>query len=203
MPNPTFEDRVDWLLKFLRTDLAALRPGERIDLETDVVRFLRDPASLVPGPPPDPYRLAPERDPLQITEDALLGRLQAVLKEGVERLSTPGLRWVVPFDKIPRWVFEVEDDGTIARRYEGGLATVLLASAADLLVAAWPSLRRCAYEECQVLFKPSHGLQHYHSPNCSGLARWERFAPKRDHKQELIRRNELETERTTPGKGKK
>ena len=82
----------------------------------------------------------------------------------------------------PRWVYERQADGTIARRYEGPLGTVLLASAADLLVAWWPQLRRCEHEECAALFLPDHGRQHYHVPACRQAAY--RNRNKRDYSEE-------------------
>jgi hypothetical protein len=60
----------------------------------------------------------------------------------------------------------------------------MLASAVDLLVAFWPRIERCAYKPCGLLFRQTHGRQHYHDPKCSKLERWYRLQ-KRDYKQEL------------------
>src|SRR5262245_21462224 len=117
-PEPTFEERLAWLLAFLKRDLATLRPGERLDLEADVVRFLHDPAAIIPTAPPDPYRIAlaklrgelpaPEPDPLKIGDQGVLEGLQRALRSGVRHFNN-GLRWT-PFDRSPSWVFEPRAD---------------------------------------------------------------------------------------------
>jgi hypothetical protein len=210
---PSAEQRLEWLLEFLQRDVTALRPGERLDLGTDVVRFLLAPAVIVPTAAPDGYAIAlakmkgetvPEAPAPTLTDEALL-TLQTALRAGVELLSA-GLRWSPAFETQPPIVFEPREDGTIIRRYVASLANGLLISAADLLVDTWPRLRRCAFEPCRVLFQPEHGRQKYHDPKCSALARWHRLPKgKRDYKQELAnaeRRDRLKATRHKLEKGK-
>jgi hypothetical protein len=199
------------LLEFLRRDLGTLRRQEWCDLRADAVRFLcnANPAAIIPTDAPNPYTIALAKRQGQrvaettrpaVTDNAVLVNLQTTLRASVGRLSTPWLRWVVPFDKPPRWVLERREDGTLSRRYQGELPTVLLASAADLLVTGWPLLRTCA---CDVLFRPSHGRQRYHDKPCASRHRWIRFAssrPKRDYHEEYKRRVKGGTPRRRPKK---
>jgi hypothetical protein len=191
-PVPPERERIVWLLEFLRRDLTELRSGERIDLNDDMNRLLsyRDPAiDLASVEPPDGYAfaLAKMRGAPDVSwPDSLVLEVQTSLKAGVALLEA-GRSWK-PFDKAQHPVFTLQADRTIARQYKGGsYATVMLASAIDLLVQWWPQLRRCAYEPCSVLFLPEEGRQKYHDPRCSGRARFYRLPP-RNHQREKERR---------------
>jgi hypothetical protein len=223
-PAPSADKRVAWLLAFLDRDVTALRVGELLDLGVDVVRYLLDPrATIVPGEDDaeaviflkaiskDEARPAwlPEGDVTgteNITEDdvlalkrPLLQRLQDTLRLGMRDLAR-GKAWV-PFDGNvvpPKLRVQRRRDGTLGRSYYAGpILPVLLASAIDLIAQFWPQIRRCQYAPCGKFFIPDHGHQRFHDPKCSGLSRQERFQVEhpRDHKQELIRRNELDNKR--------
>jgi hypothetical protein len=200
-PRPPTEG-IDCVLRLLQTDLKALRTGERLDLEADVGRLLHDPAVGTRTPPDGiALALAAERakrkgqfaPPPRVALD--LEGLQAKLKPGADiLLGKEGMRWVVPFahDKAPVWAFEVTDDGVIVRRYTARTATdAALAVAADLLASWWPTLRRCKYDKCGVLFRPVDPRHTYHVPHCGDQTRMERFraAHPRDNKAELIQAN--------------
>ena len=191
-PEPSPEERIDWLLTFLQRDLTTLRAGERIDLNEDMSRLLhfRDPAiDLASVTPPDGYTFALAKmkgAPEVSWPDSLVLDVQTKLKAGIAHLEA-GRRWE-PFDKPLIPVFNVGPDKTVARNYRGRYEDIMLASAVDLLVAFWPRIERCAYQPCGLLFRQTHGRQHYHDPKCSKLERWYRLQPKpkRDYKQEMV-----------------
>src|SRR5687767_4270467 len=146
----------------------------------------RDPAiDLASVEPPDGYAFALAKmkgAPDVSWPDSLVLEVQTKLKAGIAHLEA-GRSWQ-PFEKAQDTVFTLQADKTIARLYRGGsYATVMLASAIDLLVQWWPQLRRCAYEPCSVLFLPEEGRQIYHDKKCSALARWHRLPP-RNHQRE-------------------
>jgi hypothetical protein len=207
-PNaPGPEERIDWLLTFLQRDLTTLRAGERIDLKEDMVRLLhfRDPSvDLASVEPPDGYAFEQAKRkgaPDLPWPDALVREVQAKIRAGVEHLEA-GRIWQ-PFDVALTPIFRVEGDKTIARSYRGTYLAIMLASAVDLLVQWWPHLQRCAYKPCGLLFRQTHGRQHYHDPKCSKLERWHRLSAKakRDYKQELVNANRREKLKKTKKRG--
>src|SRR5687767_1958894 len=125
--RPSSEERLDWLLTFLRRDLTTLRPGEWLDLADDVWRqLLHDPA--VDVAPPNSYDLALAKRkgaPDIPWPESVVIEVQSKLRVGIERLESGRRRWQ-PFDKPMNPVLVVQEDGTIAWRYEGDLGTALL-----------------------------------------------------------------------------
>jgi hypothetical protein len=208
VPIPPDRVRLEWLLTFLRVDIDAMRPGALLDLLTDVFEMLQLPAlaSVTEFDDPDLRALKPARvdatDPIVVLKRDLLTRLQRALRTGVDALSDRG-SWA-PFGLIaahgvaPRWTFERRADGVVVRAYVGAWLPITIGAAADLLVHAWPELRRCKYASCGVLFLPEEGRQRYHDPKCSARARWHRLPP-RDHQKEKERR----VLGNGPGRGRK
>jgi hypothetical protein len=214
------QERLDFLLKFIPLDLAQVREGEWLDLLEDVGRFLLPPAAWVAGPAPDAYAAelarrketfpAPAVDPRRVTDRALVGRVQAALRTGMEQLSG-GLCWEVPVDRSPAVWYEPQDDGTLRRRYRTiKLETAILIETGEALADAWGQIRLCKYEPCGKLFRVTHGLKKYCTTKHSGLARWYRLPEdqrtrKRDYKQETINANRREAlkKKTAKKRGKK
>lgn len=211
--NQPEREGIDWLLAFLRRDLHELRPGERTDLARDVRRYL-DPSGVQAraGEPNPLARLTDagneETATTDAQRDALLRQLQATLMAGISDFEHQGewrvfedkWRWLKAVGAGPddsevltgrgglTWVFRRLPNGPVGRYFEGDLSSVLLATAANLLMRWWPELRRCAH--CDTLFMPSHGRQQYHAPACSSNARWKKFAltRQRDYHAEYKRR---------------
>jgi len=201
-------ERIVWLLEFLRRDMTTMKPGELLDLRQDVFTYLHEAtlATITHDDDPDLRALKPAHalatDPIVVLARDLLTRIQRQLRTGVESLEQAG-SWQ-PFGLTrdgqgAQWSLERRDDGTVVRAYCGDWKTITLAAAADLLMQWWPQLRRCAYPPCSVLFLPEEGRQKYHDAKCSGLARWYRFAPKRNRQVEKERR----VLGTGPGRGSK
>ena len=181
--RPTSRDRIRWLLEFLRRDVDALRPGEMLDLGTDVELYLLGPRSA---------RLNDEDRPLG---REVLREFRAGLSGGMEQLESEGLWEVYEHwragrrrNRCPGWALELQDGGTLLRWWHGDVDAVLLAAASDLVAEWWPELRRCQYEECGAWFLPRHGRQQYHDPKCSAAQRQRKYKPNRDYRAEYKRR---------------
>jgi hypothetical protein len=198
-PERTDRQRIVWLLAFLRRDVAALRPGEVLALRNDVFPYLHD-ADLATltvldadelralGPVP-PRRADGNSQQVIAAARHLMAGLQDQLRAGVDALQEAGA-WQ-PFARerpAPHWSLERRADGTVRRTYMGDWRTITLASAADLFVRWWSQLRRCTHEPCRAWFLPTHGRQRYHHPRCSEEARYQRFKPTRNYKNEYARR---------------
>lgn len=132
-----------------------------------------------------------------VLQRPLLQELQAQLLRGMHTLADGG-DWS-PFgvaSEQPQSLIRRLEDGTLCRSHVAGpLLPILLSAAVDLLLQWWPKIRRCRLASCGRFFLPSDGHQVFHDPKCSAAARWSRYSPKRDHKKELIRRVELESQR--------
>jgi hypothetical protein len=206
--EPRHEARIVWLLEFLRTDLSALGPGALLDLRNSVFPVLHEgqQATVTDFDDPDLRALKPARavdaDPVVGLARDLLARVQGALRAGVEALQQTG-SWqpfgLTPDRPTPKWLLKRRDDGTVRRDYGGDWKTITVASAADLLMDWWPRLRVCRYPACGVLFLPEEGRQKYHDPKCASLARWHKWAPKRDPQKEKERR----ALRNGPGRGRR
>src|SRR5437870_202101 len=147
-----------WLLDFLARDLSTLRPGERLDLAFDVQQYL--------------VKADVKLDADQTVAgvgfanlDLHVQSVQTTLREGLMRLDG-GEVWQ-PFEAsgAPRWALQREN-GQLVRRYLGTVSTICLAAAVDLLVAIWPSVRRCERAECSRYFLPENGRQKFHDERC-------------------------------------
>jgi hypothetical protein len=196
--TPDERERLRWLLDFLQRDVTTLRTGERLDLADDMDRllWLRDPAVVEAPDAPDAYAhdLAKLRGAPDVSwPTALVSDVHAKINAGVARLEA-GRSWepftpvavdgAVPKPDALLPIFTVQADKTIARRYHGTYGAVMLASAVDLLVAAWPLIRRCELATCRRWFLPEHGRQRFHDPKCANLARVRRHSVKRDYTRE-------------------
>ena len=207
MPSP--ETRIDWRVQFLQRDLTTLRPGERLDLDEDCARLLamRDPSvDLARVTPPGRHRPRAENAAAGHTGSAVFRHVDRTGAGGApdrRHALRRGPEWDPWKDEALRPIFHLQADGTITRSYAGTYTAILLASGVDLLVQAWPLLRRCAYAPCRRLFRPTHGRQHYHTLKCSRDQRWRTIAAKRDREQELINRTRRETvkQKTTKKRG--
>ena len=201
-PVQQYSDRecMLWLLKFLRCDLAALRPHELLALRNEVFPYLHgesratltvfDEDELLALGPGSPRRPGVESRHVIAAARELMGGVQHDLWAGVNALQA-GM-WQ-PFGlqgPAPPWSFERGDDEAIVRIYLGNWRTITVASAADVLVRWWPELRRCKHEPCGVWFLPTHGRQWYHDARCASTARYQRFKPTRDYKAEYVRRHD-------------
>ena len=155
-PGQQYSDRecIRWLLEFLRCDLAALRPGELLDLRNEVFPYLHyksratvtvvhEDELLAHGPVP-PRR--PGVDARQVIAAArtFMGGLQDDLRAGVNALQA-GM-WH-PFGRqgpAPSWSLERGDDGAIVRAYMGGAArnhTRVSRRRVGAMVAGTPALQ--------------------------------------------------------------
>ena len=198
-PERSARERILWLLEFLQCDVAALRPGELLDLRNEVFPYLHctDLATLTIfdadelralGPVP-PQRADVTSQQVIVAARRLMAGLQDQLRAGVDALQRAGA-WQ-PFERerpAPHWSLERRSDGTVRRTYMGDWNTITLASAADLFVRWWLQLRRCEHEPCRAWFLPTHGRQRYHNARCAGEARYQRFKPTRNYKNEYSRR---------------
>jgi hypothetical protein len=179
--------------------VAALRPGELLDLRNDVFPYLHygdqatvtvfDANELRALGPVAPRR--PNEDSHQVIAAArnLMAGIQSQLRSGIDTLQDVGV-WQ-PFGlqgPAPPWSLDRLADGSVRRTYLGAWRTITLASAADLFVRWWPQLRRCEHEACHVWFLPEHGRQRFHDAACAARARYQRFKLTRDYKTEYARR---------------
>ena len=158
------EERLEQLLAFIQSDLATLRPGERLDLVADLLA-LRDPAiDLASVTPPDGYAHALKGGgPWPNLE-----QVQAELRAGITRLEA-GQTWK-PINSALNPVFRIEA-GTIVRHYSGSYEAIMLASAVDLLVAFWPHIRRCELRSCRRHFLVDDERRRFHDRQCANVAR--------------------------------
>ena len=131
-PVQKYSDRecIRWLLEFLRCDLAALRPGELLDLRNEVFPYLHyksratvtvvhEDEVLAHGPVP-PRRPGVDSRHVRAAARTFMGGLQDDLRAGVNALQA-GM-WH-PFGRqgpAPSWSLERGDDGAIVRAYMGG-----------------------------------------------------------------------------------
>jgi len=198
-PERSDRERILWLLEFLRRDVAALRPGELLDLRNDLFPYLHcgDLATVTVvdadelralGPVPPRRATVDSRQVIAAARDLMAG-LQGQLRAGVDALQQAGAWRPFALERpAPHWSLERRADGTVRRSYMGAWSTITLASAVDLFLRWWPQLRRCAHEPCRAWFLPTHGRQRYHDARCAARARYQRFKPTRDYKTEYARR---------------
>jgi len=176
--EPTDRDRIVWLLGFLQRDVAALRPGEWLDLRTDAQQYLR-PVMSYPGPEPGS---APEfEDVMTALHGELLAGLTSIADNHCWTLATPLARVLVHFQQ--------QRDNRLLPVYEPPtLADGLRSATIDLVTRWFPQLRRC--KRCGAWFLPRHGRQVFHDFACASQARWAKFAPRRqrDYHAEYVKR---------------
>ena len=210
-PDP---ERIEWLLKFLRKDIAfddvgrvvTLKPVEMRHLCTDVEWYLLGPKAELDED--DKVRLTGAANSLERGREVLsasdlereiwrgqvLARLQAAVLAGIKSLEA-GEGWRASevyvcgqvIDRRVGWVLEHQPDGTVVRRYENAhIDAILLAATSDIIADWWPHLRRCKYDECRAWFLPRDKRQLYHEPTC----RHRNFARnrERDYAEEHQRR---------------
>ncbi len=200
-PSLSSRQRILWLLKFLQHDIAALRPGELLDLRNDVFPYLTGPdlgtvtvfdadelRALGPVPP-----RRTDMNAHQVIDAArdYMASVQDQIRSGIEGLERTGTWWPFPLDRpAPHWSLERRADRTVQRAWHGAPSTITLAAAADLLVEWCPQLRRCKHESCGVLFLPRHRRQVYHDPACAFQKRWAKYAStrKRNYHEEYATR---------------
>jgi hypothetical protein len=202
--GPSARERIHWLLGFLQRDVAALRTGALHDTWEDYQRhvFLGEPGddtfpaiADTAGEAPGFVETASLQELAGLAEAHRLPLqwIQDTLRAGLTALHA-GKDWS-PFSITGPSVTVTyrPSGGALVRRYLSDDVNLLaVAQAADLLVEFWPQLRLCKRRGCGVFFIPSHGLQTFHDPKCSDVVRKKKFAAKpRDHKVEMIRRQEL------------
>jgi len=193
-------DCIAWLLAFLQRDIAGLPPRELLALRNQVFHYLHEEqlATLTDPTDDELYSLGPvpPRQPDRTSEQViaaacqLITALQNELRAGLQALEAGAWHPFVHQGPAPRWSLERRGDGTIQRAYMGSWHTITLASAADLLGRWWSQLRRCEYESCRAWFLPNHGKRRHHSLRCATRARYQRFKPKRNYKNEYARRHD-------------
>jgi hypothetical protein len=191
-------EKLNWVLAFLRYDLAAMPHGGLLQLRNDVFQYLHaeqlatvtdfDPDEFLALGPVPPRRQDVTSEQVIAAARGLLANLQDRLRKGVELLQT-GVWQPFPRDQpAPHWSLEPDVTAGIRRAYMGKWFTITLATAADVLVGGWAHLRRCEHNRCRAWFLPRHGRQRYHESRCSQEARYQRFKPTRDYKEEYARR---------------
>lgn len=191
-------ESIDWLLAFLQREISGLTPRELLDLRNEVFEHLHEsqlatltefPAAVqrALGPVP-PRRADLTSEQVIAAARELMAHLQDQLGTGLEALQAGVWHPFAHQGPAPRWSLERRADGTIQRVYMGAWNTITLASAADLLARWWSQLRRCEHESCRAWFLPAHGRQRYHQVRCSAEARYQRFKPKRNYKNEYAQR---------------
>jgi hypothetical protein len=199
--GPTPHESAVWLAAFVGRDLAALSPGEHLDLMHGVNRHLW------------PFEVGfPEFD-------RVLGDLQAELRAALDSLERDH-SWSLPrpiirtlyrlqastLDRAVRAVWAqggpavLRKDPTQRAAFESSAPTeqresAIRGAAYDLLAAWYPQLRRCGH--CRAWFLPRHGRQQFDRADCSARSRWERFAQgrERDYHAEYAAR----IKRVSPG----
>ena len=190
-PHP---QRIEWLLEFLRKDIAfdgvgrvvTFTPLEMRHLCTNVEWYLLGPKAELDES--DKVRLtgAPNsfergREVLsasdlerEIWRGQVLARLQSAVLAGMKTLEA-GEAWRASevhvrgqmIDRRVGWALEHQPNGTVVRRYENAhIDAILLAAASDLVAEWWPQLRRCRSPDCGAWFLPSDKRQLYHEPVC-------------------------------------
>jgi hypothetical protein len=172
--------RVTWILQFVYVDLETLDDEAVYAYTVEAVQLITG-ASTVTGTDKRAMYEAygPRRRGTQFSTPArtLLTDLQGRLTDGVDALKA-GQPWQIAGPR--RWRLEVRTDGTISTEYEDELRTRFTAAAAETLSAMWKDLRWCSRHSCGRRFLPISRRQQYCEPRCSNLARWARFAPKRE-----------------------
>lgn len=214
-PERSDRERMVWLLAFLQRDIAGLRPSELIVLRNDVFPHLHEAqlATLTEFPEDvqralgsvPPRRADMTSEQVIAAARKLMAHLQDQLRAGLEALQVGTWHPFAHQGPAPHWSLERRADGTIRRAYMGTWNTITVASAADLLARWWSQLRQCEHESCRAWFLPTHGRQHYHHIRCSAEARYQRFKPKRNYKNEYARRYDttrVPRRREPAGKGK-
>ncbi len=177
-PEPSPEERLHFLLDFIRTDISTLRPGDWLNLRVDFARYIC----------PEAYRASDLQEVVQEWHRAVRAGLDALWRDRSWHLTQPLEQKLVHLQQ--------QRSGVLLRVYgRPSLQVAAMSAAVDLIVAWYPQLRRC--KQCQAWFLPRHGRQLFHDPACSVEARWKRFAPKRerDYHAEYARR----VKRAAPG----
>lgn len=188
--HATDEQRLRWLLRFLRYDMTTVATHALLGLRNEVFEQLQE-KQLATVTDFDQVvalgRVLPGEPGLKVVAALrdLLASLQQEIRQGMDGLRQLG-QWQ-PFGlkgRAPQWSLERSADQTILRAYTGSWKTITLASAADLVVQWWPHLRCCERASCRIWFLPAHGRQRYHDGRCAAAARYERFKPTRNYKNE-------------------
>lgn len=196
--RPTNEQRVTWLLSFLRNDVATLTSKELLEEAEHVALHILDSnKSVTVDVADDDSSHLNYAEPLEEGPRPNLQALHDSLRAGILALHAgqPWSPWQPPLRVTIKW------ESRLRRYYEGPLLQVEVAAATDLLVEFWPRIRRCPYEPCGVFFLKGHGNNKYHDPQCSNSNRQRRHAPKRrkrDYKEELVRKHERHPTKEVP-----
>ena len=179
-------DRTRWLLGFINEDLGTLTPGGLLDLWIEVSRFSKA-ASTVAGVRHNRAEyeqfIRLRREPQELMPDSIefMSDLQTEVRLGVDLLaSEKSWKPIARGEGAPRWVLEIDNSGSLVRRYEGPLKPVFLHAVSDLLLEYWPQLHRCEDDTCGKWFLMRHGKQKYHDPACSNRVRQRRFRKDRE-----------------------
>ncbi len=162
-----------WFFDFLRTDLAALTPGQLLGMRADLWAFVRP--EIVQNRswdgflPPVEIMETLQRDALagiQLVREGKWFELEAGITYGIARMGNHIIRG--------------------SRR--GTLQDLFRAAVIDTVQESWDRLRDCPH--CHALFLKV-GKQKYCSPTCAGRAHWDAFKARgsaRDHHAEYTRR---------------
>lgn len=165
--NPV--ERLAWVIRFAQTDLAALRPEERIALARDLGLFQNLCTVQMPGPFPAVTIMS---DSGPAMPDATLAAIHAELAQGFKSLMD-GRPWIMP-EKRRLQIVRASREGSPQTRFiatwdaGGDVHNAVISAVARLLMEHGQKLRACP--ECRKVFVATR-RQRYCDTRCSQRVR--------------------------------
>lgn len=162
-----------WFFDFLRTDLAALTPGQLLGMRADLWAFVR------------PEILQNKSWDGDLPTAGILEALQRDARAGIRRVREG--EW---FELEAGIAYGIARMGNriIRGSRRGTFEDLFRAAVMDTVQAFWPRLHECP--RCHAIFVKV-GKQKYCSPTCASRSHWDAFKARRgarDHHHEYERR---------------
>jgi hypothetical protein len=166
------EEKLIWVLEFCQANLATFRPGDWLNLSSELQEFLDDSVPIDP---------TVQREQLQEVQQALQGRLKIISQH---RQQNPlEEKWTITASGIPKVRFRGFAPGRWKVGVQGAHLETAFFFALGLTLTGVDTERIRSCLECARIFFAEHGRQRFCSPKCKNRDAVQRFRER--HSEEL------------------